>query len=298
MKDIKLSIIIPTYERTKDFAEILNVINKIIENLSYVEEMLIVDDNRNKEFKKYTINSQATLKKFRCLTTNHRGSAAARNFGIRSAKGNVILFLDDDILPSIDSINNHYNYHQKNRGDNKCLVGKVITPKKISLNNSFTRNVDEQNLQFGKQQLSGIVDFRYFYTCNVSMKKNFMLKHGLFNEIFKDALYDDIELAYRLEKKGLQIYFDKKNIVEHFKQYDYLSLTRRYKMMGYYAKKLLKLHPELSNSFINLKPTIKEYLLIFTHPFLNVLRAINVNYFEALLIKSGATKYFFIGLNS
>src|SRR3989338_5041640 len=207
-KKYKISIIIPTFGRSRAFIKILDQIIPTIESLRYVLEIIIVDDNDKAEFKRLWLRKVTTSRKIKCLVTNHVGSAAARNYGIRSARGNILILYDDDVLPTKDSVMNHYQFHLKHSENYECLVGRTATSKDVVNSDPFTNKIDELQLQFAQKNRKGLINFKFFYTSNVSLKKEFLLEHGLFNEMFKDAVYEDIELAYRLEKKGFKIYFN------------------------------------------------------------------------------------------
>ena len=92
-----VSVIIPTYKRSEKLSRaIKSVINQTYANV----EVLVVSDNEpNDEF---TAEAQRIVESFNdnrvllVLQKHHKNGAAARNAGIRSAKGEFIAFLDDD----------------------------------------------------------------------------------------------------------------------------------------------------------------------------------------------------------
>ncbi|GAI18410.1 unnamed protein product, partial [marine sediment metagenome] len=42
-----------------------------------------------------------------------KGSAAARNYGLSKAQGEVIVFIDSDVIVGPDFIEEHLSYHKK-----------------------------------------------------------------------------------------------------------------------------------------------------------------------------------------
>ena len=92
-----VSVIIPTYKRADKLLRAINsVCNQTYENL----EILVVNDNENDD--QYT---KELLVLFENITDprvrlvfqeRHINGAAARNAGIKKAKGEFIAFLDDD----------------------------------------------------------------------------------------------------------------------------------------------------------------------------------------------------------
>lgn len=48
------------------------------------------------------------------IYTPHRGTATARNSGIAQAQGQILIFIDSDIVVELIFVQNHYNFHASN----------------------------------------------------------------------------------------------------------------------------------------------------------------------------------------
>jgi hypothetical protein len=68
---------------------------------------------------------------------------------------------------------------------------------------------------FDKLRNGREASFEFFYTCNISLKTEFLRVAGQFDEEFKTAAYEDTELGYRLSKKGLKLVYRPKAIGYH-----------------------------------------------------------------------------------
>ena len=96
-----ISVIIPTYNSSK---YIFEAINSVMVQTQKDYEIIIVDDgstDNTNELVKLYIKSQPCI---RYLYQQNQGPGAARNRGIREAKGEYIVFLDADDLIPIDSL--------------------------------------------------------------------------------------------------------------------------------------------------------------------------------------------------
>lgn len=94
----RVSVIIPTYERTGYLEEALR---SVLAQSRPVHQILLIDDGSRPE-KCREAEQLAGISdriEFHVLTT-HRGAAAARNRGLDLATGEYVLFLDDDDLVS------------------------------------------------------------------------------------------------------------------------------------------------------------------------------------------------------
>lgn len=93
----EISVIIPTFGRNKELKRAIDsVVSQTYENI----EIIVVDDNDpDSEYRLSTEKIMAEYSDKRIVYLKHeknKNGAAARNTGIRSAKGEYIAFLDDD----------------------------------------------------------------------------------------------------------------------------------------------------------------------------------------------------------
>ena len=129
------------------------------------------------------------------------GPSAPRNVGILAATGDVIIILDDDVLPDPDLLLKHAEFHKEHPEPHHAALGEVYIPAHLlddpmSLFHSFpyeqVRNLDR-------------LSYLHFWTCNVSVKRKFMLAAGMFDERF--LYYEDMICAHRLASHGMHLHF-------------------------------------------------------------------------------------------
>ena len=105
--EMQVSIIIPTCNRVKDLEETLDSINI---QTTLPKEIIIVDDSDNDGienligYKKPKFEENEILLKY-IRNKKEKSLATARNMGIENATGDIILFLDDDVVLDKDYIN-------------------------------------------------------------------------------------------------------------------------------------------------------------------------------------------------
>ncbi len=184
---IETSIIIPTYNREKILYKCLQALNK----QSYPAnkfEIIIINDNST-DNTETMINNIKIKPNLIYRNKDHSGPAGARNTGLKIAKGEFIVFIDDDIIVNSAFLDAHIQEQKRNQ---KVIVhGPVI----------YTNNLDNPT----KEEMK-ITDFSrsYFATGNVSIRKDYLMKSGLFNENFTEYGWEDLELGIRLKKMGLK----------------------------------------------------------------------------------------------
>jgi glycosyltransferase involved in cell wall biosynthesis len=127
------------------------------------------------------------------------GPGAARNFGIKRAKGDIIAFTDDDCIIPPDWLKNIYDSFINNPG----IAG--VEGKTITLINE-THPLSHQIVNYNP---CGI-----FPTCNMAYKKQILEKLGGFYGKFKHPYGEDIDLAWNVLKYG-EVPFNDSMIVTH-----------------------------------------------------------------------------------
>lgn len=211
-----LTVVIPTYNRAP-------VLKKVLEGYlaqrtpDAIHELLVVDDGSTDDTESM-VNEISRRAPFpiRCFRQENKGPAAARNLGIREARADIILFTDSDIVPRQDLVRQHLEWHQQNPETPTAVLGYVTWPSDPEPT-PFMRWYGEDGPLFayhkfrGKRELS----HHYFYTCNLSLKKQFLRSCGQFDEDFKQAAYEDLELGYRLSKAGLRLLYNPDAIAYH-----------------------------------------------------------------------------------
>lgn len=246
---MKLSVIIPTYNRSKALDKCLdNLLEQTASKELY--EIIIIDDGSDIAMPEST---KEKIKKYniRLFEETHGGPAKARNVGIRNVQGEIVLFIGDDIMADRGLIEEHIKGHDALSEDNVAILGNVDWPR-TGEHSPFLDWLD-QGVQFGYGAIKNCEDAPYdcFYTSNISIKKAFLLEKGLFDEDFKYAAFEDTELGYRLKKKGLKIVYRKEASAQHdhiINKKDYLDRTVK---AGKALKLFMDKHPELKEKYID-----------------------------------------------
>jgi GT2 family glycosyltransferase len=208
-----VSIIVPTYNRVDCLIQLLEALkSQTYQNF----EVLIIDQSDTLEEKKekYFTHSGTRLKLIR---TKSRGRPAAKNIGIREARGDLLLFCDDDILPPEDLIEIHVRAYDDLR------IGAVSCR---TVDNGRPRICPRRILQitpYGKMIAgfdSDLTSFvRTLVGANMSVRKDVQKEIGLFDTSFGGtAIFEEPDFSIRLIRSGYKILFTNKTTVGHFSQ--------------------------------------------------------------------------------
>lgn len=244
-----LSVVIPTRDRSR-------LLMRTLDRLAHQQppacgfEVIVVDNGSSDDTAEIVPARAADFPAgLTFLVEPQPGPAAARNSGVRAAAGEVILFLGDDMEPRDDRLLiGHGELHAQRRDHRFAVLGRVawhpgqpITP--------FMRWL-ESGRQFAFHQLSRgpVAAEKYFYTSNVSLKRELFLAAGGFDERFPFAAVEDIELGIRLAGLGMELEYEPDLLVLHYHPTTLESSLRRAVVVGRSAALFHALQPDYSDT--------------------------------------------------
>lgn len=226
---IKTSIIIPTYKRKESLLRLLESLKKEVEKES---EIIVVEQvfNNGKEIMQIAQKNGLNLQHF---YLKEASTSKAKNFGAKKAKGDFLLFLDDDVVIKKGLINNHLK-NFKNTNFRRCnrktplgckrnigaVAGRVMTTGqkieedrkdvgRITFLGSFTDGFSSKI----KQEVDTVIG------CNACFRKDVFEKLNGFDEQFSgNAMREESDLSLRARKLGYKIIFEPKACVEHLRE--------------------------------------------------------------------------------
>ena len=210
--EFEVSVIIPTYKRIKDLESCLN---SILTQSVLPKEILIIDDtpddsieNLCKQKKKQFRNKKINLVYIR--NYKEASSAIARNIGIKHAKGNIVLFLDSDVILDknyIKEILNVYQNYPNALGVQGYITNYKITRQciaKLFFSTHFEMNRNRllpsvQNVYAGP--LTKIINCQWLVGNNCSYKREVLEKFKFDEKLKRFSSGEDQDLSYRIYKK-------------------------------------------------------------------------------------------------
>lgn len=215
-----VSVIFATHNREDVLQLVFDAWRKVDAVTKYEYEIICSDDESTDR----TIEIIENVKDLPItLIKNRKGGAGqARNAALKIAKGKIIIFTGDDMFPHEDFVNRHFQNYLK-YGDSIATLGRIDWHHDIKLNHLMKHITEIGCEQFGFIALPSyqLIDFRHFYTSNISVPKKLLDNLDIhFSNQFDKYGFEDIELGYRLQKKGMNIFYDPSIIVEHHHIYE------------------------------------------------------------------------------
>jgi hypothetical protein len=129
-----------------------------------------------------------------------------------------------------------------------AVLGRVEWPADLPVNTLMTHidGVGAQQFSYHYLRDGEEYDYRHLYTANVSLKTDFLRTAGArFDTEFPYAAMEDVELGYRLARRGLRIRFAAVPGGYHYHYHTVWSFAVRQYRAGLMAAALVCKHPEL-----------------------------------------------------
>ncbi len=213
--EISVSVVIPVYNGQVTIAQCLEAVyaSTLPDDVSNFE-VIVVDDHSTDDTPKIVQN-------FPCLLIScpqNCGPAAARNLGASHASGNILYFLDADILLTPDTLA-------------RVLKAFDLRPGLSGLFGSFQKNTGPDNF------VSVYKNYLHYFTHQNSSESAATFCGG-FGAIRREAFFEvggfdpalrfleDVELGCRLHASGHSIWLIKDLQSTHLKRYSFASLVR------------------------------------------------------------------------
>lgn len=225
---IKLSIIIPTMNRARRVQTLLDSIRELVGLDKVVPQIIIADNDSQDETWKllHTIAKDFPLP-LTLLKVKRRGKSAAMNEAARAARGDVLAFLDDDVVVHEKWLFAVQQFFQEKEYQAAQGVIRILP--------SHTENRDIHAL-INRYRTIPYIDFgpdiNYLHSlngANFAVSRHALHQVGSFDERLgpgASGTSEDVEFARRLGQHGIRIGYMREAVVYH--SIDPIRLTEAY----------------------------------------------------------------------
>ncbi len=180
-----ISVIIPTCNRLVLLSKCLDCLRadfQKTENDRY--EVIVTDDSKNNKTEKMIADKYQWVT---CAKGPQKGPAANRNNGAKSAKGEWLIFLDDDVIPDAGLISEY-------------IKGITDNPDSLAFEGTILPD-NEKLLKKDMAECPVNTTGGYFWSANICVNKWLFKQVGGFDESFSIAAQEDQYLYYLLKKQ-------------------------------------------------------------------------------------------------
>lgn len=215
----KICIVVPVKDDFDVFRKcVLSLLNLDYKNY----EIIIVDDSE-----KGVIKESSFPQAIRVINSFGKGPSYARNLAAKNTDAEFLAFTDSDCIVDKNWLKELLSGF-KQRPDAVACGGIQKLPQDAS---EFERKIFLFMKKAGfitdymrRVKKKDIVEVNHNASCNVMYRRNIFLKEGGFLEGLWPG--EDVELDYRLKRKGYKIIFNPEAVVYHYRPKDIKSFSQ------------------------------------------------------------------------
>jgi GT2 family glycosyltransferase len=208
---LRATVVIPTYNRVRSLVQVLQALERQTASLSRYEVVVVLDGCTDE-----TESALATYKppfELRWHQQENSGLAAARNRGAQHARHEVLLFVDDDVLPDPGLVAAHLQAHEQHAG--VIVQGYMPIPEGWSQDGAtllYARRYEEAMSLLRE----GVPGQWHLWSGNISIRRQTFERVGGFDPaLFRRYGGEDTDFSLRAAALRVDLLFDRRASAEH-----------------------------------------------------------------------------------
>jgi len=238
-----ISVIIPTYNKGPLLVRTLQALSQQTVPPDDVE-VLVIDDGST-DGTEAVVAGSSSDDRLRYVRQDNLGAGSARNHGAQLAQGDILVFLDADIVLDSDALAVHQDAHSQ--FDRSLMISRILpmTPNPHGLEDLLF----QETMDFGGTDK--VMTWRHAITQCLSIRREHFVEVGGFDTNLRRC--QDIEFGYRAVQQGLLVRYLSQCHARHNHS---MSLDERCRVernnhRGYAA--LFRKHPGLTTELAHLR---------------------------------------------
>ena len=234
---LPISVIIPNHNRSEALKITLeNLAKQTLARQDF--EVLVVDDGS-------TDNSMEILQEyhhrsgFNFLQQSQSGPAVARNNGVLKTSGEICVFLDADMVPKTNLLEQYLLAHRNK--ESGIAIGRLLTWKDTD-DCLFERVTRMENFHdLGENPFE--MEFYHLASGNFSIRREAFRKLGGFDRQL--IMTEDTDLGFRAKQLGIPLSYCPEAIGYHNHPKTFVQRCQQVQSSAYWTVRLFAKHPEM-----------------------------------------------------
>jgi GT2 family glycosyltransferase len=237
-----VTVVIPTHQRREALRTVLDSLSR--QSVSHDTYEVVVSVDASTDGTVEMLEAFGGPLRLRWVSPSSRGRAAACNAAVAAARGEVTIVLDDDMRVVPEFVERHRSHHPA--GSRRCVLGAV--PVELEAGSTHAARHVKERFDRHLERLADpehLARPRSFFTGNASLRTETMRAVGGFDESFGIYGNEDVELALRLRKSGVELGYDPGALAYQSYDKDLGGLQRDTMAKGRTTVQLARSHPEV-----------------------------------------------------
>lgn len=238
---MKASIIVPVFNSQESIGKCLDSL--LNQKTVFDYEIIVVDDG-SKDATKKILMQYEKKDKIKAFFLNNKGPASARNFGVKKAVGEIVVFVDSDCEAKQDWLNEMIKPFSDPRvvgcqgaykTKQKSLIARFV---QIEIENRYKKMMNSKKLD-------------WIGSYSAAYKKSIFEEVKGFDSNYLTASGEDPDLSYTLSENNKKLVFNPKAIVYHKHVENLLGYLKKKFVHSYWRVRLYSKHKKkiISDSY-------------------------------------------------
>lgn len=221
-RQLSCTLVVATWRRP---VLLVRTLNALLQQSYPAIEIVVVSDGEDAETRRVAADFSIAPEIRWLFHPENRGLAAARNTGARGASGDVVLFMDDDIVAPPDLVEAHMGHHLSAGSRRLVVCGKIIEDpdefpaafidrKLHEFRNCIVQESADALQAPGPASVGEYIDTGVWCGVNCSVSSQAFLRSGGFNEHLRKS-GEELEMGQRLHFGGFEFVFEPRSTVFH-----------------------------------------------------------------------------------
>ncbi|EKE12508.1 MAG: glycosyl transferase family protein [uncultured bacterium] len=203
-----VSVVIPNFNGEEILEKNLPLLIQARENpANNIVEIIVVDDGSKDGSVKFLNKNFPEIKVIKHKI--NRGFSAAVNTGVRMSKGNLVVLMNTDVIPSADFLKPVFKHFENQKVFAVSLHEEGFGWANAKFSGGFIE------LGMGAESKESHISFYVSGGSGVFRRDYFMKLNGMDEKLFSPFYWEDIDLCYRAEKRGFVNIWEPEGKVVH-----------------------------------------------------------------------------------
>ncbi|MGH2859556.1 MAG: glycosyltransferase family 2 protein, partial [Solirubrobacteraceae bacterium] len=239
---LTVSVVVPTHMR----AHMLERVLAPLLDDPGCDELIVVVDGDGDGTMRLVKEMAEREPRLHGVRTDGAGDMAAREAGARAAGGELLVFVDDDVVAEPGLVSGHARRHE--RGDADLVLGYMpVAPARGRRPGDFgqrlyAREYEGRCAAYERDRDSVL---RELWGGNLSIRRDRCLRAPMASPVFTERYHADREFGIRLLKSGMRGAFERSLRAEHLHERDEAAFVRDARSQGAARVLVAQLHPDV-----------------------------------------------------
>ena len=240
-----VTVVVPTYDRRE---RLRTVQEPLLADPATMQLVVVVDGSRDGSFELLQ-DMRRTHPALQPVLIENSGPGPARQHGVGLALGDVVLFVDDDVVASEGMVTGHARHHRGR--DDLVVLGYMPTrPPESGATDAFTSVLYAREYESACSAYEADPEqvLRRLWGGNLSVRRENLLRVPFHSPGFAASYHEDSDFGLRCLAAGMHGHFDRRLRATHEHHRTLAQFRRDARRQGEGQVQLQRVHAELLRS--------------------------------------------------